>query len=80
MKIKFKNTNQVIDERLNRAQRLIRLGLAEIYVEPIRPPKPVAKIKKIKKIEEETEEKKSEGTFTSGQEYSTEAVSNWGNN
>jgi hypothetical protein len=76
MKITLNNSGQVIDERLNRAQRLIRLGLATVYIEPI---KPKVKIKKIKKAEEKEEAggKKIEDTAVAKQEYSSEPVQNW---
>ena len=75
MKIKL-NSGEVVEERLNRAQRLIRLGKATVYIEPI---KPKVKIKKIKKAEEkeEAEEKKIEDTTVEGQEYSTEKIQEW---
>ncbi len=66
MKIQLNNSGQVIDERLNRAQRLIRLGLATVYIEPVKP-----KIKKVKK------EKNIEDTTIEGQEYSSEKIQEW---
>jgi hypothetical protein len=86
MKILYKG--QILDERLNRAQRLIRLGLATIYIEPVKPKKEKKTVKaelefdgieeisikpKVKvKKVEETEEKKSEDTAITEQEYSSE--------
>ena len=67
MKIKL-NTGEIVDERLNKAQRLIRLGRATVYIAPIKPKK---KAKKEKKIEDKT---------TKRQEYSTEKVQEWGDN
>ncbi len=69
MKIQLNNSGQVIDERLNRAQRLIRLGLATVYIEPVKP-----KIKKVKK------EKNIEDKITTEQEYSTKKIPSWRDN
>jgi len=86
MKILYKS--QIIDERLNRAQRLIRLGLATIYIEPVKPKRGKKTVKaelefdgieeisikpKVRvKKVEETEEKKIETEVTPEQEYSSE--------
>ncbi|MDD5551206.1 MAG: hypothetical protein PHS34_08105 [Candidatus Omnitrophica bacterium] len=84
MKIKL-NSGEVVEERLNKAQRLIRLGKATVYIEPEKKvePKKVVITENIesifKEVKKSKKEKKSENKATDEKEYSTKKIPSWRN-